>query len=102
MIKSVDSVEGSTKGFILPDIHHWNRIFRLVRDGVVWTIFIPFLVAGVAALVAVGAVAVAPIFVFRGIAESVSQICPTLLFDSWKPLQVGWTFVAPATPEHDH
>lgn len=71
-IKSVDSVEGSTKGFILPDIRHWDRVVRLLRNGVVWAIFMPSIVAGVAALVAVGAVAVAPVVVFRKIAKSVS------------------------------
>ena len=71
-IKSVDSVEGSTKGFILPDIQHWDRVVRLLRNGVVWAIFMPSIVAGVAALVAVGAVAVAPVVVFRKIAKSVS------------------------------
>ena len=71
-IKSVDSVEGSTKGFILPDIRHWDRVVRLLQNGVVWAIFMPSIVAGVAALVAVGAVAVAPVVVFRKIAKSVS------------------------------
>ena len=71
-IKSVDSVEGSTKGFILPDIRHWDRVVRLLQNGVVWAIFMPSIVAGVAALVAVGAVAVAPVVVFREIAKSVS------------------------------
>ena len=71
-IKSVDSVEGSTKGFILPDIRHWDRVVRLLRNGVVWAIFMPSIVAGVAALVALGAVAVAPVVVFRKIAKSVS------------------------------
>ncbi|KAG6372231.1 hypothetical protein JVT61DRAFT_8031 [Boletus reticuloceps] len=73
MIKSVDSVEGSTKGFILPDIRHWDRIFRLLRDGVVWAIIIPSVVASVAVLVAVGAVAVAPVVLSRKIAEWVGR-----------------------------
>ncbi|KAF8442125.1 hypothetical protein L210DRAFT_3195209 [Boletus edulis BED1] len=73
MIKSVDSVEGSTKGFILPDIRHWDRIFRLFRDGVVWAIIIPSVVAGVAVLMAVGAVAVAPVVLSRKIAETRSS-----------------------------
>ncbi|KAF8556511.1 hypothetical protein OG21DRAFT_617684 [Imleria badia] len=69
MIKSVDSVEGSTKGFILPDIWHWDRVARLLRNGVLWAIIIPSAVAGIAVLVAVGAVAVAPVVVLRKIAE---------------------------------
>lgn len=65
MIKSADSVEGSTKGFILPDVHHWDRIIRLLRDGVLWAIVIP----SAAVLVTVGAIAVAPVVAFRKIVE---------------------------------
>ncbi|KAN0092582.1 hypothetical protein V8E55_003366 [Tylopilus felleus] len=69
MIKSADSIEGSTKGFILPDVHHWDRIIRLLRDGVLWAIVIP----SAAVLVTVGAIAVAPVVAFRKIVEYVGR-----------------------------
>ena len=74
MIKSVDSVEGSTNtGFILPEIQHWDRIARIFCDGVVQAIVIPTTVVGVAALTLVTAVILAPIVASRKIAESVSR-----------------------------
>ncbi|KAI9566938.1 hypothetical protein HD554DRAFT_1079571 [Boletus coccyginus] len=74
MIKSVDSVEGSTNaGFILPDIRHWDRIARVLRNGVVWAMVIPSVVVGVAALTVVGAIALAPVYVSRKVIEWVGR-----------------------------
>ncbi|KAG9309082.1 hypothetical protein JVU11DRAFT_10964 [Chiua virens] len=74
MIKSVDSVEGSTEtGFVLPHIHHWGRLVRLARNVVVTTIVTPPAVAAVAVLTVVGAVIAVPVFAYRKVAESVSQ-----------------------------
>jgi len=81
MIRSVDSVEGSTNaGFILPDIRHWDRIARVLRNGVVWAMVIPSVVVGVAALMVIGAIALAPVLVSRKVIESVSQTHPSLAF----------------------
>lgn len=75
MIKSVDSVEGSTNSsFILPDIQHWNRIFRILRDSVVEALFIPSAVAGAVTLTLVTAVVLAPVVVSRKIAQLVSRM----------------------------
>ena len=74
LIKSVDSVEGSTNaGFILPHIQHWDRVARVVRNGVVGAILIPSAVAGVAILTVVGAIILVPVLMCRKVAESVSQ-----------------------------
>lgn len=72
MIKSVDSVQGSTNAnFVLPEIRHGNRIIRILRDGVMEAIVIPSAMAGVVVLTLVTAVILAPVVISRKIVQSV-------------------------------
>jgi len=72
MIKSVDSVQGSTSaGFILPEVRHWDRVVRVFRDGVLEMIVMPSVVAGVAGLTVAAAIVLAPIAVTHKIIEVV-------------------------------
>ncbi|KAG9314812.1 hypothetical protein JVU11DRAFT_3903 [Chiua virens] len=74
MIKSVDSVQGSTNaGFTLPHIRHWHRITRVFRDGVVEVIMLPAAFAGIAALAVVGAIVLAPVYLSRRIGRLIER-----------------------------
>lgn len=86
MIKSVDSVEGSTNAsFVLPKIQHWDRIVRILRDSVVEAIVIPSAVAGVAALTLVTAVILAPVVISRKITKSVVSDASFISIRSRRP-----------------